>query len=102
MQLRYLIGIDIMLWGSDFPHASNTYPHSRDSLNEMFADVPDEERRRVLVLNPCELFGARPGKRTDTHPQSPLKSRPLSLLFLRQFKSCKLENQAGHKKNSPQ
>ena len=49
-----------MMWGSDFPHNVNTYPHSRAALDEMFHGVSDEERRRVLVLNPCDWFGLDP------------------------------------------
>ena len=57
MVLRDYIGLDLMMWGSDFPHNVNTYPHSRTALDEMFEDVPEDEKRQVLVLNPCEWFG---------------------------------------------
>jgi len=60
MDLRYHIGIDLLMWGSDFPHTANTYPWSVVSLDEMFSDVPADERRRVLIETPCELFGLDP------------------------------------------
>jgi predicted TIM-barrel fold metal-dependent hydrolase len=57
MQLRYYTGLDNIMWGSDFPHNVNTYPHSRVSVDEMFLDVPADERRRVLAGNPIKWFG---------------------------------------------
>jgi predicted TIM-barrel fold metal-dependent hydrolase len=69
MQMRYHIGLDLMLWGSDFPHTANTYPHSMESLDEMFLDVPAEERRRVMVLTPCEMVGLDPEKDITPTPK---------------------------------
>jgi len=60
MPLRYYSGLDNMMWGSDFPHNVNTYPHSRAALAEMFHGVSEEEKRKVLVLNPCEWFSLDP------------------------------------------
>jgi predicted TIM-barrel fold metal-dependent hydrolase len=70
MQLRYYTGIDNMMWGSDFPHNVNTYPYSKVSLDEMFLDVPDAERRRVLVTTPCKWFGLDPEKDITPTPAS--------------------------------
>jgi predicted TIM-barrel fold metal-dependent hydrolase len=57
MKFRYLIGLDLMMWGSDFPHAAGTFPYSRAYLDDYFDSVPDVERRKVLVDNVCEFFG---------------------------------------------
>jgi predicted TIM-barrel fold metal-dependent hydrolase len=57
MQFRYFIGLDMLTWGSDFPHSVGTYPHSREILDDLFDGVPDEERRKVLVTNVCDFFG---------------------------------------------
>lgn len=54
---RYLIGIDLLMWGSDFPHSISTTPHSRAFLDEVFDGVPANERRRILVDNVCDFFG---------------------------------------------
>ena len=62
MPLRNYIGLDQLMWGSDFPHNVNTYPHSRTALDEMFMDVPADEKRQVLVGNPCKWFGLDPEK----------------------------------------
>jgi len=69
MQLRYYTGLDNVMWGSDFPHNVNTYPHSRVALDEMFMDVPEEERRRVLVTTPCKWFGLDAEKELTPTPK---------------------------------
>ena len=68
MEMRYLIGVDLLIWGSDFPHTANTFPHSVASVDEMFRDVPEDERRQVLGLPPCELFGLDPDKEITPTP----------------------------------
>ena len=50
---------DRVLWGSDWPHVGlrRGMPHTTDLLDALADWVPDEEeRRRVLVDNPSELF----------------------------------------------
>ena len=68
MPLRRYIGIDHLMWGSDFPHSVGTFPHTTDILDEMFEDVPAEERRKVLVENPCRFFGLDPDKELTPTP----------------------------------
>ena len=57
IQLRDTIGVDNMLWGSDFPHAESTWPKSRDFLNRIFAGVPEADLRKVTSENAARLFG---------------------------------------------
>ncbi|HEX5369780.1 MAG TPA: amidohydrolase family protein [Dehalococcoidia bacterium] len=54
---REMIGVKNMMWGSDFPHHDSTFPRSQDVLDEIFEDVPAEERYRITVANVCELYG---------------------------------------------
>lgn len=56
MQFRYYTGLDLLMWGSDFPHSVGTYPHSTEMIEELFDGVPAEERRKVLVDNVCDFF----------------------------------------------
>jgi ABC-type lipoprotein export system ATPase subunit len=51
IRLRDVIGVDNMMWGSDYPHSESTFPQSRKILAEILAGVPDDERReRVRAL----------------------------------------------------
>ena len=56
VQLRHRIGIDNMLWGNDFPHSESTWPQSREFLERLFADVPTEDRRKLLCDNAARIF----------------------------------------------
>jgi predicted TIM-barrel fold metal-dependent hydrolase len=56
MQFRYYIGLDLLMWGSDFPHSVGTFPHSHEVIEELFEGVPEKERRQILVDNVCNFF----------------------------------------------
>lgn len=60
VELRQHIGVDNMLWGSDYPHAESTWPRSRDFLDRIFTGVSEEERRKITSDNAAQLFGFRP------------------------------------------
>jgi len=54
--LRHIIGLDNIMWESDFPHGTGTYPHSRDAIEKATGDWTPEERRRVLVETPRRVY----------------------------------------------
>ena len=56
MRLRDIIGVDNMLWGNDFPHSDGTWPESMEFLDKVFADAPEDERRKVTSENAAKLF----------------------------------------------
>ncbi len=60
MQLRQYTGVDVLMWGSDFPHSVGSFPDSRQVLAELFEGVPEDEKYQVLVANPCAFFGLDP------------------------------------------
>ncbi|HEY1261836.1 MAG TPA: amidohydrolase family protein [Stellaceae bacterium] len=60
VELRKHIGVDNMLWGSDFPHAESTWPQSAQFLDRIFNGVPEEDRRKITSDNAAKLFGFRP------------------------------------------
>jgi predicted TIM-barrel fold metal-dependent hydrolase len=56
VQLRHLIGVDHVMWSSDFPHTETDWPNSRRTIEVSFKDVPDHERHRMLAQNAVEFF----------------------------------------------
>ncbi len=56
VRLRDVIGVDNMMWGSDYPHSESTFPKSREVLAEILQGVPDDERAKVLGLNVAKLY----------------------------------------------
>ena len=57
MRDRALIGVDQMMWGSDYPHTESTFPQSQKLLDRIFAGVSDDERRRITCDNAAALYG---------------------------------------------
>jgi predicted TIM-barrel fold metal-dependent hydrolase len=57
IKLRHDVGIDRVIWGSDFPHVVTRWPDSRDTLDRQMASVPDEERRKMEAENLLEFLG---------------------------------------------
>jgi predicted TIM-barrel fold metal-dependent hydrolase len=68
MQLRHYIGVDLLMWGTDFPHSVGTFPDTQYILEELFEGVPEDERRKVLVDNVCDFFGLDPNKELTPTP----------------------------------
>ena len=56
------IGVETMMWSTDYPHHGCDWPHSRRVVAEMFGDVPAEERRAILYQNAARLYGIRVGE----------------------------------------
>jgi predicted TIM-barrel fold metal-dependent hydrolase len=55
--LRDLIGVDKLIWATDFPHQESDWPESRSILELNFAGVPIEETRMMTSGNVSRLFG---------------------------------------------
>jgi uncharacterized protein len=51
------IGVERILWSSDYPHISSDWPNSWKTINETFANVPDGETHAILAGNAQRLYG---------------------------------------------
>ncbi len=51
------VGVDKVLFCTDFPHHINDYPYSRKVVKEMFAGVPPDETFKMVYGNSARLFG---------------------------------------------
>jgi predicted TIM-barrel fold metal-dependent hydrolase len=49
--IRYRIGVENMMWSSDYPHPVSSWPHSRTIVEEQFAGVPAAERELMVSGN---------------------------------------------------
>jgi predicted TIM-barrel fold metal-dependent hydrolase len=56
-KLRHEIGVDKLMWGSDYPHLEGTWPNTMKALNETFGDYPEEEIRSILGGKAAEVYG---------------------------------------------
>lgn len=55
--LRTAVGIDKIMWGSDYPHKEASFPFSREAIRLSFADVPRDEIEAMLGRNAAALYG---------------------------------------------
>ncbi len=57
VRVRHDIGVDRMLWSSDYPHISANWPNSQRLLQATFSGVPPAEAEMILVGNAARLYG---------------------------------------------
>jgi predicted TIM-barrel fold metal-dependent hydrolase len=57
IRLRDVIGVDNMMWGSDYPHSESTFPQSRKILSEILAGVPEHEQAKIVGGNTARVYG---------------------------------------------
>jgi predicted TIM-barrel fold metal-dependent hydrolase len=57
IRLRDVIGVDNLMWGSDYPHSESTFPRSRQILDEILAGVPPAEQAKIAAGNTARLYG---------------------------------------------
>ena len=62
VEMRHDIGVENLLWGSDFPHPEGTWPHTRTCLQHAFHGVPEPETARILGQNALEFYGFDPSE----------------------------------------
>ena len=56
IRLRDIIGVDNMMWGSDYPHSESTFPQSRQILAQILAGVPEDECAKIVGGNTARLY----------------------------------------------
>ena len=54
---RHEIGVDNMMWSTDYPHHGNDWPYSRRVIAETTAGMPVDERDRIVAGNAVRIFG---------------------------------------------
>jgi predicted TIM-barrel fold metal-dependent hydrolase len=54
--LRHRVGVDNMMWSSDYPHHGNDWPYSRKVIEETMTDVPVDERARIVGANAARIW----------------------------------------------
>jgi predicted TIM-barrel fold metal-dependent hydrolase len=51
------IGVDQVVWGSDFPHTISVGVETKEALDALFGGVSPEERKKLVAENAARLFG---------------------------------------------
>jgi predicted TIM-barrel fold metal-dependent hydrolase len=51
------VGADNFMWSTDYPHRAATWPHSQEVLAREFADLPENDRSKLVRENMAKLYG---------------------------------------------
>jgi len=57
MEMRREIGVDRLLFGTDYPHPEGTWPNTQDWIRATFKRVPEREARAILGENAIRCYG---------------------------------------------
>jgi len=55
--LRDRIGLDKIMWGSDYPHDEGTHPYTTEALRTAYAGVPYDEVAAMVGGNAARIYG---------------------------------------------
>jgi predicted TIM-barrel fold metal-dependent hydrolase len=53
---RHSIGVDHIMFETDYPHGDGTWPDTQALIAEVWGDLPDDELRKMLHLNAAKLY----------------------------------------------
>jgi predicted TIM-barrel fold metal-dependent hydrolase len=56
IELRHKIGLGNIMWESDYPHITSTYPKSREHIARTTDHLPENERNQLLYGNAMKLY----------------------------------------------
>ena len=54
---RHRIGLDKLMWGTDYPHLEGSWPRTMESLRATFSGYPEHEIRAMLGGNAAGVYG---------------------------------------------
>ncbi len=56
-ELRHQIGLQTIMWGSDYPHPEGTWPLTQQMMIEVFRGLPESEIEAMLGGNAAAFYG---------------------------------------------
>jgi predicted TIM-barrel fold metal-dependent hydrolase len=56
IEQRHDLGVERIMWSTDFPHPATTWPNSREFVRKNFADVPAAETELMVCGNAKRLY----------------------------------------------
>jgi predicted TIM-barrel fold metal-dependent hydrolase len=56
VRLRHEVGVDRIMWGSDFPHEVSRWPNSMAVMDEQLSGVPDDEKQKIMSGTAVTFF----------------------------------------------
>lgn len=56
VRTRDVVGVETLLWGSDYPHGDSVFPNSPAVMDRIFAECTEAERRAMTCQNVLDLY----------------------------------------------
>ncbi|MGY8737305.1 MAG: amidohydrolase family protein, partial [bacterium] len=50
------LGVDNIMWSSDYPHPVSSWPRSQQVVNEMFDGIPADDRTKIVSGNAARVW----------------------------------------------
>jgi predicted TIM-barrel fold metal-dependent hydrolase len=54
--VRHRIGMDNIMWGTDFPHPEGCWPHTREKMLQYMTGIPEAELTKMLGTNAIACY----------------------------------------------
>ena len=51
------IGLETLMWGSDYPHGDGVWPESSKYIDEQFGHLPPEVAHKIVCANAGRFYG---------------------------------------------
>ena len=55
-QLIPMLGADVCMWASDYPHTDSTFPESHDAIERTLGSLPDADLHKIVASNCARLY----------------------------------------------
>lgn len=56
LELRHRLNVDHIMFATDFPHIECEWPNSRQALEPIYADIPEDEKHKIWAGNAVRFF----------------------------------------------
>ena len=53
---RHAVGVDNIMWSTDYPHHGNDWPYSRKTIADMMGHIAQDERAKIVAGNAVRIF----------------------------------------------
>ena len=57
VKIRHAVGLDKIMWGSDYPHKEGTAPFTLEAMRASFAGIDSAEVQQMVGLNAARCYG---------------------------------------------
>jgi predicted TIM-barrel fold metal-dependent hydrolase len=56
VETRHHVGVERIMFATDFPHIECEWPNSRPLIQQLYADIPEDETRKIWAGNAIDFF----------------------------------------------